>query len=270
MIVYNNDLYFSAGSSNNELWKTDGSTTVKVATCNFEKAYLFNNLIVFTAGSDLWKSDGTTQGTVLVKSAVGQITGGNSDYFYTSKIKSMPAPDYMGYDYWRSDATTDGTVQVSTKLGNATSFVVLNNKMFYTYGATGLWETDGTETGTTSIITGYTGIPFVFNNTIFFSKTATATGIELWSYTPGAVTAISKKNSSKNILEIYPNPASGIVKIAWDGNPDASLRVFNQLGCELTLQKRSNYIDFTNQQKGIYLVKMSDGDKTYTEKIVIK
>ncbi|MCK9408516.1 MAG: T9SS type A sorting domain-containing protein [Bacteroidetes bacterium] len=244
-IVYKNELYFGAGNSADELWKTDGTAlgTVKIATCPFGKSnvYIFNNQIFFTASNNLWKSDGTTLGTVLVKNAVGQITGANNNYFFTSKIKSIPVPPYIGYDYWKSDGTTDGTIQVSSNLGSGNSFVVLNNKMYNTSGATGIWETDGTEAGTTNIITGYTGIPFVFKNTVFFSKTEQTTGIELWYFTPG-LTSVDERNfnqlpSAYTLYQNYPNPfnPSTNIEFTLPFSSFVTLNVYDALGREVAL-----------------------------------
>ncbi len=284
-IVYKDELYFGAGNSNDELWKTDGtaSGTVKVATCAFENAYIFNNQIFFTSSNNLWKSDGTTEGTLLVQSAVGQITGANNDYFFSSKVKSLPVPPYIGYDYWKSDGTTDGTIQVSTNLGSGTSFVVLNNKMYNTSGATGIWETDGTEAGTTNIITGYTGIPFVFNNTVFFSKAEPATGIELWYYNPG-LTSVDERNTNQlpsayTLQQNYPNPFNPTTNVVFQIPQSGfiTLKVFDVLGREITTlvneEKKagSHSVQFNAAKlaSGMYFYKLQAGNNIETKRMLL-
>ncbi|MCK9426078.1 MAG: T9SS type A sorting domain-containing protein [Ignavibacteriaceae bacterium] len=285
LIVYKNELYFSGGYSNDELWKTDGtaSGTVIIAACKFDKAYIFSNQLFFTSSNNLWKSDGTTIGTVLVKSAVGQITGANSNSFYTSKVKILPPPDYMGFDYWRSDGTADGTIQVSTNLGSGTSFVVLNNKMYNTSGATGIWETDGTEAGTTNIITGYTGIPFVFNNMVFFSKTEQATGIELWYYNPG-LTSVDERNTNQlpsvyTLQQNYPNPFNPSTSIEFQipQNRFVTLNIFDLLGKEVaTLVNEEKNVgsysvnfDASHLSSGIYFYELRAGNFIQTKKMLL-
>ena len=179
--------------------------------------------------------------------------------------------------YWKSDGTADGTVQVSDSLGMHASFVVLNNKMYEGLKisgrsvVTGFWETDGTEAGTKEFIPASSpGKPFVFNNTVFFSNSETTTGIELLSYTPGVVEGINDEFTSKNKVRVFPNPASGMVKIELSGNQDASLHVFNFLGQEVIQQQISKEIDFSNQPKGIYILKIQEGNKIYTKKIVVQ
>lgn len=285
MIVNKNELYFSAGNSNDELWKTDGtaSGTIKIAACKFDKAYIFNNELFFTSSNNLWKSDGTTTGTVIVKSEVGQITGANNDNFFMSRVKSMPAPIYIGYDYWKSDGTADGTVAVSTDAGTGTSFVVLNNKMYNTSGATGLWETDGTDAGTKNIITGYTGIPFVFKNTIFFSKTEQATGIELWYYNPG-LTSVDERNTNQlpsayTLQQNYPNPFNPATKINYQlsTNSFVTLKVYDMLGKELTTlvngeQQIGTYsvnFDASHLSSGVYFYTLKAGSFIQTKKMIL-
>jgi len=285
LIVYKNELYFSAGNSNDELWKTDGTAdgTVKIATCKFEKAYIFNNELFFTSSNNLWKSDGTTTGTVLVKSEVGQITGANNDNFFMSRVKSMPAPIYIGYDYWKSDGTADGTVAVSTDAGTGTSFVVLNNKMYNTSGATGLWETDGTDAGTKNIITGYTGIPFVFNNTVFFSKTEQTTGIELWYYNPG-LTSVDERNTNQlplayTLQQNYPNPFNPSTVISWQmtAGSNVTLKVFDVLGNEVATLINNEFeagshsvnFDASNLSSGIYFYELRAGNFIQSNKMLL-
>lgn len=286
-IVYKNELYFGVGPDGQELWKTDGTAagTVKIATCPFggAKAIIFNNLLFFTASNNVWKSDGTTAGTVLVKSAVGQITGANNDYFFMSKIKSVPPPIYIGYDYWKSDGTADGTVAVSTELGSGTSYVVLNNKMYNTSSATGLWETDGTDAGTKNIITGSTGIPFVFNNTVFFSRNEVATGIELWYYNPG-LTSIDEHNTNQlpsayTLQQNYPNPFNPTTNIEFQ-IPQSGfviLKVFDVLGKEkATLVNEDkpvgNYnvnFDASKLSSGVYFYQLRAGSRIETKRMML-
>ena len=286
-IVYKNELYFGVGSNGEELWKTDGTDagTVKIATCPFgkSKVIIFNNQLFFTSSNNVWKSDGTTEGTVLVQSTVGQITGANNDYFFMSKIKSLPVPPYVGYDYWKSDGTANGTVSVSTDLGSGTSFVVLNNKMYNTSGAAGLWETDGTDNGTKNIITGNTGIPFVFNNTVFFSRSDAATGIELWYYNPG-LTSINEHGSNHlpdeyMLSQNYPNPFNPTTKIGFQIPTDGvvTLKIYDVLGKEVAAPVNGEYqvgsysvnFDASHLSNGIYFYELRTGSFIQSKKMIL-
>ena len=71
-------------------------------------------------------------------------------------------------------------------------------------------------------------------------------------------------------ITIYPNPSSGRAKIDWNGSKNATIKVFNLLGKEVLKQVISNEIDLSNSPKGIYLVKVYEGPKIYSSKIVVQ
>ena len=280
-IVCNNELYFTAYDGTSDgIWKTDGSEagTVKIATpvgfelAHFVDAKVFKNQVYYSVSNILRKIDGNT--VVTVKELVGSICGANNDNIFTAIMIYIATPPYYGFQYWKSDGTTAGTVQVSDSLGGSASFVVLNNKMYNPIAFVGytnaMWETDGTDAGTKKLIVGYLGTPFIFNNTVFFANNANGLGCELWSYSPVLVSGINDNFYSTNTISIYPNPSSGKAKIEWNGSKNASIKVFNLMGKEVLQQVISNEIDLSNYPKGIYIVKVSDGQKIYSNKIVIQ
>ena len=95
-IVYQNELYFGANSGN-EFWKTDGTTTgtVMISATSFNKATIFANKMFFTTNGKLWKSDGTAAGTTLVMDSAGNVTGANSNFLFTSYMKSLTVSPYF-------------------------------------------------------------------------------------------------------------------------------------------------------------------------------
>jgi hypothetical protein len=56
-------------------------------------------------------------------------------------------------------------------------------------------------------------LPFVFKNTVFFCNWESATGYELWSYSP-TVTAIAESPINKMGMSVYPNPSAGKFQIS--------------------------------------------------------
>jgi hypothetical protein len=72
-------------------------------------------------------------------------------------------------------------------------------------------------------------------------------------------------------IKFYPNPSSGNFKIHSQLN--SHLEIFNPLGEKIysaILNASEKEIDLKNATAGIYFVKVSDGDKTYTQKLVIQ
>lgn len=219
-IIYNNELYFRANDGVIDgLWKTDGTAlgTVNVTNTGFNVAKIFQNEMYYNMSGTLWKSDGTTAGTMMLKDSVGEITGMNSSRIFTAYMKSLPVAPYFTMYYWKSDGTTAGTVRVSDSLGKAASFCVVNDKMYYSVAnptgfTSNLWETDGTEAGTRKIVkNSYLNYPYAFNNTVFFTKHTSATGYELWSFSP----LVAPTN-----LQLTPQfvQVAGQMMLNWDDN----------------------------------------------------
>lgn len=77
--------------------------------------------------------------------------------------------------------------------------------------------------------------------------------------------------TSENIFSIYPNPASDNIKIT--GAKNFNLQI-NDITGRLILSKvihDNNYaVSIASLNKGLYLLKISDGNKTFCRKIVIK
>jgi Secretion system C-terminal sorting domain len=97
---------------------------------------------------------------------------------------------------------------------------------------------------------------------------------DFWEYDPSIITGIEE--ATKENIFVYPNPSSGKFKIK---NIELQMtnykfEIYNLLGGKIYSnskfnQPTSNEIDLSNSPKGIYFVKIYNGEKFYTEKIVI-
>ena len=270
LMVFNNELYYTADDGGQEgLWKTDGTAagTVFIGAYGFNNGFVFNNNLYFPVAGTLWKTDGTTGGTAIVKDSVGLVIGANNGYFYTSYMKSLPVAPYYTMYYWKSDGTTAGTVRVSDSVGMGASFQVLNNKMYGAPMGNTLWETDGTDAGTKRIIDGIINYPTVVNNTVLFSNWGTGSGYELWSFAP-TVTGIAEPKAANTALTVYPNPSTGIFTINLSNSQNSTLQVFNLLGEQVLQQADLTEINLSTHPQGMYIVKVTEGAKTYSARIV--
>ena len=84
----------------------------------------------------------------------------------------------------------------------------------------------------------------------------------------GNSTGITELNNIS--INLYPNPTTKNITIEWTGNKTATLQVMNVLG-EIVIEQRiakTTNIDLSN--KGIYFVKVFDGTKIHTQKIVVQ
>lgn len=79
-----------------------------------------------------------------------------------------------------------------------------------------------------------------------------------------------KDNLSDNII-IYPNPTSDFVEIS--NIPNYNIKIFSIAGVLIKqIENKSNKIkiDFTNQEKGVYLIQFYQDEKIITNKVIIK
>jgi ELWxxDGT repeat protein len=274
--VYNNELYFQASSG---LWKTDGTTagTVNINNIGFNSdVRIFQNKMYYSVGSSMYQSDGTAPGTVVFKDSVGVITGMNNDYFLARYMRTFSVAPYYEYYYWRSDGTAAGTLRVADSLITASSFVVLNNKMYSAGTGTALWESDGTDAGTRKVFIGVTNYPTIFNNTVFFNgwKTDDTLGYELYSFAVGGSVGIGEVINATDDLNIYPNPTSNILEFRIQNselNTPTQVQIFDITGKLIRDEKiSSNRIDVSEMANGFYVLSINSNGKIQQKKFIVQ
>lgn len=278
-LIHNGDLYFTAYDGTiTSLWKTNGTTVTQISSAvNAAAPLSFKGNIYYRSGIDIWKTDGTNAGTEFVADSalIGNFNGANADYFFSSYAKFKPVYPYYDYFYYKSDGTTAGTVAILKEEYDRASFIVLNNKMYNTLvenislytGA--MWETDGTS-DSTKVIVGYTGLPYIYNNKVYFSYYTSATGYELWVYDPAAVTTGVTKISLNETVQLYPNPSSGKVNVLNASELNAVYTVYNSSGEKILETMDEKSIDLSSQPKGIYVVHIKTDKDNCTRKILIQ
>jgi ELWxxDGT repeat protein len=208
-------LFFSAndGVHGLELWKTDGTEAGTVLVKDIlpgalpsffwyvspSKA-LGSHLYFYANGPDgpeLWKSDGSEAGTSQVKDISNlhsSIWSFNGFLWGTTSTLGgdfvFPADDgTSGLEPWRSDGTVAGTQPIADLLpGPDGSFpdgmARSGNRLLIS--ADGLWSTDGTAAGTTSLLssaydsTGATGLVPALGTVFFSGAEAGSDEYELW------------------------------------------------------------------------------------------
>ena len=82
-------------------------------------------------------------------------------------------------------------------------------------------------------------------------------------------------NIAKNKIIIFPNPSNGRFYIdIKEVNSKMRLEIFNVWGQkiqkEVNLKQSTNEIDLSSYSKGVYFIKINDGENNYAEKIVIQ
>jgi ELWxxDGT repeat protein len=241
-IEVNGALYFAAndGVHGEELWKiVDGTASLVKdirpgargsgiqAVTNFQGT-LFFRASNGTDGTVLWTSDGTAAGTVPLLDSDGNVVVRPSKFLAIGEQLFFTAFDEAGTELWRTDGTAAGTMRVEDIYPGAESsgyprssspgnLVNLNGTLFFTAfdGVNGeeLWQSDGSEAGTSLVVDLFPGIQATppnypnssspssltnVNGTLYFSA-VDATGRGLW-----------KSNGTEIGTQLIKGPVQGL------------------------------------------------------------
>ncbi len=76
-------------------------------------------------------------------------------------------------------------------------------------------------------------------------------------------------------FKMYPNPSNGQFQLNFEHTPSEAIKleIYSVLGSKLyasTIHNQNNPIDISNLSNGLYIVKLFEGSKTYSQKIVIQ
>jgi ELWxxDGT repeat protein len=224
---------------------------------NAQGFYQFNGPLYFEAsnganGAELWKSDGTTSGTTQVKDIRAGSAGGFDNEFFTPFIEWNGSFYFRAetnglYDgeIWKSNGTTAGTVLVQdiysgTTSSNTWGFTILNN----TY--------------------------------LLFVATNLAYGEEVWAFNMPGLTLESSAVPAIE-AEVYPNPSDGRFTLALRQDVTNGLRLdFIDIQGRLVKQMefepgtgRKLDLDLSHVGKGIYLMRLTDGEAVSMKRIIV-
>jgi len=76
----------------------------------------------------------------------------------------------------------------------------------------------------------------------------------------------------ENEILLYPNPAKDELNLKWNNLINITVTIFNSIGQELStffLSKDKRIIDISELQKGLYFLKIIDGNKTGIKKLIV-
>jgi hypothetical protein len=82
-------------------------------------------------------------------------------------------------------------------------------------------------------------------------------------------TDVVDENGGGTNVTVYPNPASGVVRI--DGVEAEEVQVYNALGQLVKTVRGTNEVDLGGLVDGFYLLRITDAEgKVYTNKITVR
>ena len=105
------------------------------------------------------------------------------------------------------------------------------------------------------------------------ATSASATGlVGFGDFAVGEISAMSTTNFELDSIKIAPNPStSNFVTITSSLNEDIEVVVFDVIGKQISSQKlQNNKLDVSGLKTGMYLLKISQKEKTTTKKLVVK
>lgn len=246
LLLFNNTVYLT--NNNNEVYTSNGASVPQltslpafygIGTNGYSYPFLYLDNVAYTAfysiefGLEMWKYDGTLNGRQIVS----DITSGDLSSF-----------------------------------SNYTNGFVHNNRLFCTVNtgplAYSLYSTDGTNTGTVSLINNsqFTYISnFVpYNNTLYFyGENGTNKGLYSLDY----VALLSNQDFVKdNTIDFYPNPVKSVLNFT---ETMLEVKISDMNGKTIKSEKNVNRLFLDGLTKGVYLIEFVDGHKVKKQKKVI-
>ena len=77
------------------------------------------------------------------------------------------------------------------------------------------------------------------------------------------------ENEVENLVAVYPNPASGVVRI--EGVEAEEVRVYNAFGQVVKTVRNSNEVSLEGLPQGVYMMRIADTEgKVFTAKMAVK
>ncbi|SOE21059.1 ELWxxDGT repeat-containing protein [Spirosomataceae bacterium TFI 002] len=229
-LVYSADrsdpLVVPSGTSNRELFASDGTTTYLLAdirsgivSSSPSELTAFNNVVYFTGndastyGSEVWKTTGISGGTSnFVDINPGSEWSTPRGYTeFSGHLYFTAGNGTDGREIYRTDGTVGGTIKVKDINPSGSSdpiaYTVFNGSLYFlaTDGTnTGIWKTNGTSAGTSFV----SSVDYTFSTKFYKTSTALYFTIynspqyELWK-TDGTSGGTSMVSSFDYISEVY-------------------------------------------------------------------
>jgi hypothetical protein len=171
-----------------------------------------------------------------------------------------------------SYSTTQYTVSVSASPSNGGSVI-----------GGGTYNSGASVTVIATANSGYTFTNWTENSNVVSlssSYTYTVTGNKTLIANFSQGTGIYNLQVDNNSIIIYPNPSDGKIQITGNQLPIAigavtSIEIYNLIGEKIYFRNNNNNLsiydlDISNSPKGIYIVKIDDGEKIYNKKIIVQ
>lgn len=307
-IEYNDLLFFSANGDNTgrELWVSNGTAEGTYIYKNINEIpengshpsnfIIFNNKLYFTAydginGQRIWVTDGDTTHITL------EVFQNDFSYDYLRFFKfkdlllfTLYPTEFGDKTLWCTDGTLGNTFELkasdTTSIENPERFIEWNNKTYFIAQKQNtennqVWATDGTMENTNQLfhdsITGWSPVGsfdlFLFKNELYLNaEFDDSIGYELYKIIDTSVLDSKRGRTVSEVISIYPNPASEIVTINLKNIfSNAYVNILNVNGIsiyERKITKNIENIDISKFDKGVYIIVVSNRNRSYSSKFI--
>ncbi|NTW34264.1 MAG: T9SS type A sorting domain-containing protein [Bacteroidetes bacterium] len=169
-----------------------------------------------------------------------------------------------------------GTITTPTGTYNALrqKLTTYETDSIFVYTTASGWQLNGAPIKDTTIEYGWLSQDNPFIATI---KVDAQGNVKNANYLLSSNVGVNEIQNISNTINIFPNPSNGKFNLEVLGNKGqiTNLEIYNVLGeliysSPIQKQQTSNEIDISNSPKGIYFVKIYNGEKVYSKKIVIQ
>jgi choice-of-anchor B domain-containing protein len=141
-----------------------------------------------------------------------------------------------------------------------------NNKFLKNSKADGTFKTGWADSGYFSLKFSKPGYKTLTVDSVHFEKGKTTQ--LLVGMTPDGTSIV--ENTSIPAFKVYPNPSSGLISIESPFTGEYTIEAFDVLGKRILNQQSNTSTPNLELPKGLYLLKLSQGNQYYTNQVVIK
>ncbi len=184
----------------------------------------------------------------------GAVSLSNNKLVVTIKWTASSEPGLLGYYVYRSAGLDQPFVNITSSIVTGTSFVdnsALHHKNFYMVRAVKLEQNSS-------------GSYYNLSQGSFDTLTTDNSGIVL-------------TNNELKSMNVFPNPGNSLFHIAWQGSETETgkLQLTDVLGKELLIRSLNDLshahnieLDLSGYAKGVYMVRINNGNDVYLQRIV--
>lgn len=76
--------------------------------------------------------------------------------------------------------------------------------------------------------------------------------------------------AAQHTVKVYPNPTNGILNVESGLSGNKTIKIYDFLGHEVLSRSYESQIDISAMASGVYLLQLSNGEQSLTQKIIVK